>query len=45
MIQTDSSLKFRIHMILNKIFKCSVKEGNNIQNRIFLYYGIERNGR
>ena len=28
MIQTDSSLKFRIHMILNKIFKCSVKEGN-----------------
>lgn len=28
MIQTDSSLKFRIHMILNKIFKCSIKEGN-----------------
>ena len=28
MIQTDSSLKFRIHMILNKVFKCSVKEGN-----------------
>lgn len=27
-VQTDSTLKFRIHMLLNKILKCSVKEGN-----------------
>lgn len=28
MVQTDSSLKFRVHMFLNKIFRCSVKEGD-----------------
>ena len=27
-VQTDSTLKFRIHMLLNKILKCSVKGGN-----------------